>query len=112
MFKADFTEILSCLVTSELVIKVECVCVSVCLAIQSCPILCDPKDCSPPGSSDRGVLQARILEWVAISFSRVFSDPGIEPKFALWGDSLLSAHVCGYRYIYIYPSHSFANEIY
>ena len=32
--------------------------------------LCDPLDCSPPGSSARGILQARILEWVAIPFSR------------------------------------------
>ena len=36
-------------------------------------------DCSPPGSSVRGILQARILEWVAISFSRGPSQPGIEP---------------------------------
>ena len=37
---------------------------------QLCPTLCDPVDCSPPGSSLHGILQARILEWVAISFSR------------------------------------------
>ena len=37
---------------------------------QSCMTLCDPMDCSPPGSSVHGILQARILEWVAISFSR------------------------------------------
>ena len=37
---------------------------------QSCPILCDPVDYSPPGSSVHGILQARILEWVTISFSR------------------------------------------
>ena len=37
---------------------------------QSCPTLFDPVDCSPPGSSVHGILQARILEWVAISFSR------------------------------------------
>ena len=37
---------------------------------QSCPALCDPVDCSPPGSSIHGILQARILEWAAISFSR------------------------------------------
>ena len=36
---------------------------------QSCPTLCDPMDCSLPGSSIHGVLQARILEWVAICFS-------------------------------------------
>ena len=37
--------------------------------LQSCPTLCDPIDGSTPGSSVPGVLQARILEWVAISFS-------------------------------------------
>ena len=42
---------------------------------QSCPTLCEPMDCSPPGSSDHGILQARILEWVAISFSRGSSWP-------------------------------------
>ena len=37
--------------------------------LQSCPTLCDPIDGSPPGSPVPGILQARILEWVAISFS-------------------------------------------
>ena len=37
---------------------------------QSCPTLCDPMDCSPPGFSVHGILQAKILEWVAIFFSR------------------------------------------
>ena len=37
---------------------------------QSCLTLCDPGDCTPPGSSIHGILQARTLEWVAISFSR------------------------------------------
>ena len=36
--------------------------------LQSCPTLCDPRDGSPPGSPVPGILQARILEWVAISF--------------------------------------------
>ena len=36
---------------------------------ESCPTLCDPMDCSLPGSSLHGILQARVLEWVAISFS-------------------------------------------
>ena len=40
---------------------------------QSCPTLCDPVDCSLPGSSIHGILWARILEWVAISFSRISS---------------------------------------
>ena len=42
---------------------------------QSCPTLCDPMDCSLPGSSVCGILQARILEWAAISFSRRASQP-------------------------------------
>ena len=37
---------------------------------QSCPTLCDPTDCSLPGFSIHGIFQARVLEWVAISFSR------------------------------------------
>ena len=39
-------------------------------SLQLCPTLCDPIDCSPPGSSSHGVLQARILGWVSISCSR------------------------------------------
>ena len=42
---------------------------------QSCSALCDPVDCSPPGSSIHGILQARVLEWVAMSFSRGSSQP-------------------------------------
>ena len=42
---------------------------------QSCPTLCDPMNCSPPGSSIHGIFQARILEWVTISFSRRSSWP-------------------------------------
>ena len=38
-------------------------------SLQSCPTLCDPIDGSPPGSTVPGILQARTLEWVAISFS-------------------------------------------
>ena len=38
-------------------------------SLQSCPTLCDPIDSSPPGSPIPGILQARTLEWVAISFS-------------------------------------------
>ena len=53
---------------------------SVCKLLQSCPILCDPMDCSPLGSSVHGILQARILEWVA--FPGDLPDPGIEPMSA------------------------------
>ena len=45
-----------------------CVCVYV-LVAQLCPTLCDPMDYGPPGSSVQGLLQERILEWIAISFS-------------------------------------------
>ena len=43
--------------------------------LQSCPSLCDPIDCNPPGSSVHGVLQAQILEWVAKPSSRGSSQP-------------------------------------
>ena len=45
-------------------------CAVLCLVAQSCPTLWDPMDCSPPGSSVHGILQARILEWVAMPSSR------------------------------------------
>ena len=41
-------------------------------SLQSCPTLCDPLDSSPPGSAVPGILQARILEWIAISFSNAW----------------------------------------
>ena len=41
-----------------------------CSVLQSCPTLCDPMDCSPPGFSVHGILQARKLKWIAMSFSR------------------------------------------
>ena len=48
-----------------------CVCVCVCTLTQPCPTLCGPVDCSLPDSSVHGIFQERILEWVAISSSRV-----------------------------------------
>ena len=45
------------------------------LVTQSCPTLCDPTDCSLPGLSVHGILQARILEWIAISYSKGSSQP-------------------------------------
>ena len=50
------------------------------LVAQKCPTLCDPVDHSPPESSIHGILQARILEWVAISFSRESSKESIRVK--------------------------------
>ena len=56
---------------------------------QPCPILCDPVDCSSPGSSVHGILQARILEWVAIFSPGHLLDPRIEPRApTLQADSL------------------------
>ena len=61
------------------------------LVTQSYPTLCDPVDCSPPVSSVHGILQAGILEWVAMPFSRGSSQPGIESVFpALQAASLPS----------------------
>ena len=56
-------------------------------------LFCNPVDCSPPGSSVHGILQARILEWVAISSPGDFPNPGIEPESpALQVDSLPLSH--------------------
>ena len=52
-----------------------CVCIYVCSVAQLCLNLCNPIDCSPPGSSVHGIFQARILDWVDISFSRGSSQP-------------------------------------
>ena len=58
---------------------------------QSCLTLCGPMDCSPPGSSVHGILQARILEWVAMPSPRDLPDPGIEHVSpALQADTLPS----------------------
>ena len=55
--------------------KVQTCVVVVVLVAQSCPTFCNPMDCSPPGSSVHGILQAIILKWVALSFSRGSSQP-------------------------------------
>ena len=60
------------------------------LVAQLCMTLCKPMDCSSPGSSVHGILQARIPEWVAIPFSKDLPDPRIEPRsLSLQADSLL-----------------------
>ena len=69
---------------------------------QSCQTLCDPMDCSLPGSSLHGILQARVLEWVAISFSRGSSQPRDQTRvslipgrcFNLWATR--EAHILSY----------------
>ena len=75
-----------------------CVCVCV-LVAQSCPTFCDPKDCSPPGCSVHGILQARTLEWVAIYFSMYIWTNEIANTFyhfPVWCYSFL----CGFLFLY------------
>ena len=52
-------------------------------SLHLCPTLCDPMDCSPPGSSVHEVLQARILEWVPMPSSRESPNPGMKPVFLI-----------------------------
>ena len=83
------------------------------LLTQSCPTLCDPTDRSPPGSSVRGILLARILEWVAIPFSRGFSQPRDRTQvsciadrfFIFWATRkiLLIANKLSYFLISLFP---------
>ena len=69
---------------------------------QLCPALYDPMDCSPPGSSVHGILQARILEWVAISFSRGSSRPRDRTQvsciagrfFTIWATIIPPKSIC------------------
>ena len=66
------------------------------LVAQLCPTLCDSTDCSPPGSSVHGILQARILEWVAMPFCRGSSQPRDQTQvsctagkfFTVWATSV------------------------
>ena len=51
-------------------------------SLQSCPTLCDPIDGSPPGSTIPGIIQARTLEWVAISFSKDFLYTTVKPNLS------------------------------
>ena len=57
-------------------VSVGCMIVVKVLVAQLCLTLCDPMDHSPPGSSVHGILQAKVLEWRAILFSRDLLDPG------------------------------------
>ena len=83
--------------------------------VESCPTLCDPMDCSLPGSSLHRILQARVLEWAAISFSGDLPDPGIKPRSpAFRADTLTSeprASVCMYT-IYKYAMCIYMYTIY
>ena len=63
--------------------------------VQLCPTLFDPMDCSPPGSSVHGILQARIQDWVVISFPEDLPNPGIKPRSSAWQVDSLSSEPPG-----------------
>ena len=65
--------------------------------LQSCPTLCDPIDGSPPGSPVPGTLQARTLEWVAISFSNVWKWK-VKVKYSIVSNSYFFANTFEYFY--------------
>ena len=69
-----------------------------CMYAQSCLTLCDPLDCSPPGSSLHRIFQARILNWVTISFSRDSSQSRDQTRVSWIADSSLPAKPSG-KYI-------------
>ena len=83
-----------------------CVVVVVVLVTQSCPTLCNPVDWSPPGFSVPGISQARILEWVAISFSRGSSWPRdlLHYRWILCHWATRETHTCVYTHIKDYIS--------
>ena len=90
---------------------------SVCVwakSLQSCLTLCDSMDCSPPGSSVHGILRARMLEHVVISFCRGSCQPGIGPASlvspGLQADSLPPAPPSWGLYIYLKPRHNQASN--
>ena len=97
--------------------SVVCMCMIVCVCakpLQLCLTLCDPMDCSPPGFYVHGILQARVLEWVAMPSSRGnLPDPGIKPRSltstalagrffttsATWAATYMCTYICTYMYI-------------
>ena len=79
------------------------------LVTQLCLTLCDPMDCSLPGSSVHGILQARILEWIAIPYSRGSSQPKDQTQVSYIAGrffTIRATRVCVCIYIYSF-SYSF-----
>ena len=84
---------------------------------QSCPTVCDPLDCSLSGSSVHGILQARILEWVAISFSRASSWPRVPTHISCISRQILyrwatwEAYIyCALYFFYYYTSSTWGHQ--
>ena len=77
-------------------------CCFCCLVTQSCPTLCDPMDCSPPGSSFHRIFQAKILEWVAISSSRGSSPRRDRTRVSCLADVFFTTESPGKPVIYLH----------
>ena len=99
-FSSINNNLLMFLITCPL-LKYSCCC---CLDAKSSQTLCDPMDCSAPGPSFHGISQARILEWVAISFSRDLPALEPNPSPALAG-RFFTAEPPGKPLLAIYPSY-------
>ena len=74
------------------------------LVPKSCPTLCDPMDCNPLGSSVHGISQARILEWVAIFFSRGYSPPRDQTHISCLASRFFTTEPSGKPHDSINPS--------
>ena len=77
---------------------------------QSCPTLCSPMDCSPPGSFVHSISQVRILEQVAISFSRGSSWPGIKPVSPTLADGFFTTEPPGKHWVVLVPGSLFQRQ--
>ena len=88
-----------------------CTMLAVVFVTQSCPALCDPTDCTLPGSSVYGIPQARILEWIAIPFSRGSFWPRDQTRIACTEGRFFTAWATGKTYNVNCPSRPTAWEI-
>ena len=74
------------------------ICPCVCVFSESCPTLCDPVDCSPPGSSVHGTFPARVLQWGAVSFRGSSQPRDLTPCLLHWQVGFLP--LCCLSYIF------------
>ena len=105
----------ACASSSPEFLMMSSACAVLCLVPQSHLTLCDPVDCSPPGSSVHGILQARILEWVAMPSSRESRQPRNRTQisciaggfFTIWS-TCIKLHNTGWQYTAL--TYSFPNS--